>query len=121
MASQSIRLDDALVETLREDAARANRSISSQAEHYLKIGRSIARSPNFDHDHIELASVGGIEVEELSLEEQEAFFAEFRQLLDKQGGSHDYWEQRRRNGLGVGETPDGQLVRQLPDGRVAAY
>ena len=119
--SQSIRISDELHDTIREDAARESRSLTGQIEHYIQIGRAIARSPDFNQDHVELALNGGIEVSEMTLEEQEAFFAKFAQRMENPGASHDYWEDRRRRGVGVGELPDGTRVRQVAGGAVETY
>lgn len=121
MGDKTIKISESILELVRSDAARESRTISEQVEHYITIGRSIARSPDFDRDHVEEAMMGGIEVGELSLEEQNTFFELFAQKMERPGASHSYWEDRKRRGLGVGETDDGQLVRQMPDGAVAAY
>ena len=121
--AQSIKIEDELLETIRQDAARESRSLAGQAEYYIRLGRAIARSPDFDRDQVELALNGGIEVQELTLEEQEAFFVEFAAAMEKQGtgASNAFWEERRRRGLGVGEQPDGTRVRQVAGGGVQVY
>jgi len=121
MASSSIKIDDDLLELIRQDAAREDRSVGAQAAHYLRIGRAVYRSPDYDHDHIEAATTGGIEVGELSLEEQTTFFAMWAEVVNKPGGTSAFWEERKRRGLGVGETDDGQLVRQAANGAVVPY
>ena len=120
MAQQSVKIADDLIAILRDDAERESRSLAGQVEHYIRIGRAIARSPDYDHHRVEDALSGGMEIHELSLEEQEAFFAEFASLMEKQGGSHRYWEDRQQRGLGVGTLADGTLVRQLPGGQTVA-
>lgn len=115
------KVDDDLAEQIRLDAQREGRTFAAQIEHYLKVGRAIARSPDYRDDRVEAALTGGIEVQELSLEEQDAFFAEFGELMQKQGASHAYWKQRQQSGYGVGLDASGNLVRALPGGGVAAY
>ncbi len=119
--AQSVKIDDDLATVLREDANRESRSLAGQVEHYIRLGRAIARSPDYDQRHIDSALSGGMEVQELTLEEQEAFFAEFASLMEKQGASHAYYEDRRQRGVGVGLAADGRLIRQLPGGQHAAY
>lgn len=119
MGSMTVRIDAALCEQVREDADSNRRTLSSMLEYYIELGRSIHRSPDYSHDRVEVALSGGIEVGELSLEEQDSFFAEFAHLMERPGGSHDYWLQRQQEGRGVGLAPDGTLVRQLPGGGTA--
>lgn len=114
---QSIKIDDELYEQAREDAAREKRSIAAQIAYYFEIGRAISRSPFFSQDDIDRALAGGIEVGELSNEEQEAFFAQYARNVQN-GGLYtaDFWADRRAKGLGVGALEDGTIVRALPGG-----
>lgn len=121
MGMASIKIDENLLELIRQDAAVDNRSLAAQAAHYLAIGRAHYRSPDYDKDQVELALTGGIEVGELSLSEQTAFYEMWAQQMEKPGASHSFWEDRKARGLGVGETDDGKLERQLAGGGTAAY
>lgn len=106
----SAKIDDALADQIREEANREGRSFAGQLEHYLKLGRAIARSPSYHHERVNDALTGGIEVRELGADEQDAFFAEFARLMEKPGGSHEFWQQRKRSGYGVGLDAAGNLV-----------
>lgn len=43
--AQSIKLSDKEMDILRKEAALSSRSLAGQAEHWLRIGRAIERSP----------------------------------------------------------------------------
>lgn len=117
----SIKLADPIVEILREDAGRENRSVAAQAEFYIQLGRAIARSPHFDRDTVEAALSGEIDIDTLTLEEQEAYFSRFHELIERPTTAQAYWAGRRDRGVGVGELPDGTRVRQLPANRRSTY
>lgn len=112
-----IKFDDDLYAQLREDAERDIRTIQAQAAYYVRIGRAVCRSPFFSQDDIDRALSGGIEVGELTLDEQEAFFEEYARRMEN-GGMYTagFWAERQAKGLGVGALEDGTLVRALPGG-----
>lgn len=118
----SIKLSDSIVETVRSEASLRSRSLASQAEYWIRLGRAIERTPGFDPQRVEDALCGRLEVDALSAEEQEAFFASFSLMMeDVSPGYGALFEQRRRAGLGVGEDENGVRLRQLPDGAYESY
>ncbi len=108
----SIKLDDRVVDDLRRDAQIHNRSLAEQAAHYINIGRAIERSPDFSHDRIEAALTGGMEVGELSAEEQAKFFVDYKDWIEQAQHPESFYANRRRLGLGVGANDDGSLIYQ---------
>ncbi len=78
---KSIKISDEEMNFLREEASLYSRSIAGQAEHWLRIGRAIEKSPSFNYQHIRDALSGLISPDELSAEEQEIFFDEFSDAM----------------------------------------
>ena len=75
--ARTIKLSDNEVQAIEQEAKLNNRSLSGQAEHWLRIGRAIERSPNFNYEHIKAALASLLAYDELSGPEQEAYIAEF--------------------------------------------
>jgi len=110
MMAQAVKISDLEMDALR-DAARVNsRSISGQAEHWIRIGRAIERDPTIGYSKVDLALRG---LEPLALDtlgdaEQDAF-------IERMGDApataveQDFWRKRQRKGLGVGLDDDGNL------------
>ena len=46
--SQAVRISEAEMAHLREAAALHSRSVAGQAEHWIRLGRLVERSPGFD-------------------------------------------------------------------------
>lgn len=79
--SKSIKISDEAMNLLREEASLYSRSIAGQAEHWLRIGRAIEKSPSFNYRHIKDALAGFTSPDELNVEEQEVFFEEFSDAM----------------------------------------
>ena len=71
--AQSIKISDKEVDILRAEAPLRSRSIGGQAEHWLRIGRAIERSPSFNYQRITQALKGLLNPDVLTAEEQEVF------------------------------------------------
>lgn len=109
--SQAVKISDADMQALREAANIHNRSISGQAEHWLRIGRAVERNPAIGYTRIEQALKGLLSPDELSGEEQEEFLDRFaEQTLHPSEAENAYWAGRQRDGLGVGMDDAGVLV-----------
>ena len=50
--ARSMKIPDEEMELLRREARLASRSIAGQVTHWLRIGRSIERAPDFNYAHI---------------------------------------------------------------------
>ena len=75
--ARTIKLGDNEMQAIEREASLNNRSLSGQAEHWIRIGRAIERSPNFNYEHIKAALSSLLAFDELSGPEQEAYMAEF--------------------------------------------
>lgn len=112
---QAVKISDTEMEALR-DAARVNsRSISGQAEHWMRIGRAVERDPRLSHSRIEQALRG---LEPLTLETlDEAAQDDFleRMVTDPPTAREAaFWQDRSQRGLGVGLDENGVLVHATP-------
>lgn len=113
--SQAVKISDMEMKALR-DAARVNsRSISGQAEHWLRIGRAMERDPQVGYSRVEMALRG---LEPLSLDSlAEAGQDEFIQAMADAPATaveEDFWRDRRRRGVGVGLDDKDRLVFGTP-------
>lgn len=97
---------------LREAAEVHNRSVSGQAEHWIRLGRAVERDPRFGFVQIEEALRGLRPVSSLTDEQQEEYFDRFAvETLVPTERERAFWEDRQRRGLGVGLDEEGNIVR----------
>jgi hypothetical protein len=110
--AHAVKISDTEMEALREAAELNSRSLSGQAEHWIRIGRAVERDPRFGYVQIEQALRGLRPVSSLTDEQQEEFFERFAQdTLVPTERERAYWDDRRRKGLGVGLDDHGNVVR----------
>jgi len=113
--AQSIKISDEEMEVVRREAKLASRSIAGQITHWLRIGRSIERSPQFTYAHVRDALEGRRSPDALTGEEQEVYVED---LLAAAGEptpeQYAFFEARKQASLGVGADADGQIVEQAP-------
>lgn len=115
--AQSIKLSDKEMDILRKEAALSSRSLAGQAEHWLRIGRAIERSPAFNYQRIRQALTAQLSPDELNGEEQEVFLEEFSDSMWRPSPEMEaFFADRRRRGVGVGLDEKGNLVHQTPEG-----
>lgn len=108
----AVKISDMEMQALREAAEVHNRSISGQAEHWIRLGRAVERDPRFGYVQIEEALRGLRPVSSLTDEQQEEFFERFAaETLLPTERELAFWEDRRRRGLGVGMDEEGNIVR----------
>lgn len=104
------------MEFLRKEASISSRSIAGQVEHWLRIGRAIEKSSEFSYQHIRDALSGLTSPDELSPEEQEVYFSDFSDSLwEASAEEKAFYNERRKQGLGVGLDEDDNLVYQETD------
>lgn len=111
--SQAVKISDAEMKALREAAAMNSRSISGQAEHWMRIGRAFERSPEFGYSKIERALKGlePLALDALTETEQEAFFDALGASTDVPTAAENaFWADREQRGLGVGLDENDKLV-----------
>ncbi len=114
--AQSIKISDEEMGLLREEARISSRSIAGQAEHWLRIGRAIERSPSFSYQRIRDTLSGLTSPDDLSADEQEVFFDEFADAMWQETPEQQaFFAERRESGLGVGLDENDKLVYQQSD------
>ena len=110
--SQAVKISDSEMAELRRAADVNSRSISGQAEHWIRLGRAVERDPRFGYVQIEEALQGLRPVGSLSGEQQDEYFRRFaEESLVPTASENAFWEERRRKGLGVGLDDDGNVIR----------
>jgi hypothetical protein len=116
--AQSIKIPEEEMELLRIEARLASRSIAGQVTHWLRIGRSIERAPDFNYAHIREALQARRSPDALTSEEQAVYVDELMDIAaaetPEQAG---FFAGRRKAGLGVGADKAGKIVRQKKPGR----
>lgn len=114
--AQSIKISDQEMMFLREEASISSRSIAGQAEHWLRIGRAIEKSPHFSYQRIRDALSGMGSPDDLSAEEQELFFEEFsEQMWNVTPEQEAFFAERIKAGKGVGLDDNDNLIYQRPE------
>lgn len=109
--AQAVKVSEIEMDALRDAARLHNRSLSGQAEHWMRIGRAVERDPAIGFSRVELALRG---LEPMSLdglrdEEQDAFIEEMGRALPT-AAEEDHWRRRREQGAGVGLDKQDRLV-----------
>lgn len=114
--AQSIKISDDEMEVVRREAKLASRSIAGQITYWMRIGRSIERSPQFTYAHIRDALEGRRSPDALTGEEQEVYIDDL--LAEAEGGTAEqdaFFKARKKAGIGVGIGPDGEITQQTPE------
>lgn len=113
----SVKLGAGLVDEARREASVLHRSVGGQIEHWARLGRAVESAPGFTIDRIKTALEGRFSIDDLTEEEQEAYFDLLGDHLDQPSSAAEaFFEARRRKGGGVGRDGEGRLVRALPGG-----
>lgn len=111
--AQSIKLGDDIMKIVRRESELQSRSIAGQIAHWVRIGRAIEKSGNFDHARITAALAGDIETTGLTDEEKDVWLDSFVEKMGKPSPLENaFFTRRRQLGLGVGLDDAGNLVRQ---------
>ena len=111
--AQSIKLGDDIMKIVRRESELQSRSIAGQIAHWVRIGRAIEKSGNFDHARITAALSGAIETTNLTDEEKDVWLDSFVEKMRQPGSDEDaFFARRRQLGLGVGLDAAGNLVRE---------
>jgi hypothetical protein len=108
--AHAVKISEPEMEVLREAAAINSRSISGQAEHWLRIGRAVERDPRFGYVRIEQALKGLLGIDDLDGDEQEEFMDRLGdQLRAPSSNANAFYADRNRRGVGVGMDEAGNL------------
>jgi len=98
---------------VRRESELQSRSIAGQIVHWVRIGRAIEKSGNFDHARITAALAGDIETTDLTGEEKDVWLDSFVEKMAQPGPDENaFFARRRRLGLGIGLDEAGRLVRE---------
>ena len=113
--AQSIKISDEEMEVVRREAKLASRSIAGQITHWMRIGRSIERSPQFTYTHIREALEGRRSPDSLTGEEQEVYVEDLLAAAAEPTPEQSaFFKARKAAGLGVGADASGEIVEQVP-------
>lgn len=111
--AQSVKLGDDIMKVVRRESELQSRSVAGQITHWMRIGRAIEKSGNFDHTRITDALAGEIPTAELSDEEKDVWLDSFVEKMGQPGPDEEaFFARRRQLGLGVGLDEVGNLVRE---------
>ena len=111
--AQSVKLGDDVMKFVRRESELQSRSVAGQITHWLRIGRAIEKSGNFDHARIAAALAGEIDTTELTDDEKDVWIDSFVETIQQPGpGEEAFFARRRQLGLGVGLDAGGNLVRE---------
>ncbi|MEL7041884.1 MAG: hypothetical protein AAGL90_10185 [Pseudomonadota bacterium] len=114
--AQSIKISDEEMELVRREAKLSSRSIAGQITYWMRIGRSIERSPQFTYTHIREALEGRRSPDALTGEEQEVYIEDLLVEAAGQTAEQDaIFAARKREGKGVGLGADGEVTKQAPE------
>jgi len=75
--AKGIRVSDEIYAEIVSESKLASRSLNGQAEHWIKIGKAIEQSGNFNYLQVKEALSANRSPDNLTAEEQEVFFDEF--------------------------------------------
>jgi hypothetical protein len=109
--TEPVVLSDELMEELRREAERQGRSVPEQLEHWIRLGKAVAKS-----DHFSLAKVQAVLNAEaptttLNHIEYEVWSDMFDDLLRQTTPQAEaLFSERRRLGLGSGLDENGNLI-----------
>lgn len=111
--AQSIKLGDDLMKIVRRESELQSRSLAGQIAHWVRIGRAIEKSGNFDHARITAALAGETETTTLTDEEKDVWLDGFVEKMAQPSPEEEaFFARRRQLGLGVGLDEGGNLVRE---------
>ena len=79
--AHTIRISDEDMVVLRRESKVTCRTIAGQVAYWMKIGRAIEKSPNFDYSRVIKALEGIMLYDDLEPEEQDVFFDEFHEVM----------------------------------------
>ncbi|GJL87209.1 MAG: hypothetical protein DHS20C03_09180 [Minwuia thermotolerans] len=111
--AQSVKLSDDVMALVRKESELQSRSVAGQITHWVRIGRAIEKSGNFDHQRISAALEASLAPEELTPEEHEVWLNAFGdQMAEPSEQSKEFFARRRKLGLGVGLSETGEIIRE---------
>ena len=116
--AKAIKIADEEMALIRREAQLSSRSLAGQVAHWMRIGRSIERSPDFSYTQVRQALAGRLSPDRLTGLEQ----AVYVDLLMSETGKptaeqRQHFARRRQAGLGVGLDSAGNIVPESSGAR----
>lgn len=109
--SSAVKISEATMIALRDNAVLQSRSISGQAEHWLRLGQAFERDPRFGYARVEEALQGLVAPMELTDDEQEKYFDRLGESYGEPSPTEDaFFAEMNRRGEGVGLDENNNLV-----------
>ncbi|MCL2716219.1 MAG: ParD-like family protein [Alphaproteobacteria bacterium] len=107
----AVKLSDTTISALRDAAHVHSRSMSGQAEYWIKLGRAVEHDPSFNLSRIDraLRGIEPVALDGLSRQELDLLFLGMAQA-GPTPQEEAFWRDRRERGLGVGLDDDGNLI-----------
>lgn len=110
--AQSVKLADDVMALVRREADLHSRSVAGQITHWLRLGRAIEQSGQFDHARLTAALEGRADTRDLTDEEDAAWLDAFTDLMaEPSGEERAFHAERQMLGRGVGLDAGGNIVR----------
>lgn len=126
--SKTIEISHENFDKLAEVAEWEKRTLRQQADYWIDLSYTLDHMDlHIEDGRVEIPAApaeldaGGLEVDELSIEEMDAFFAAHQEFLEQPVYADDFFSERVARGVGVGALEDGTLVRQVAGGGLAAF
>lgn len=109
--AQSIKISNTEMEILRDESKIFGRSIAGQAEHWIRIGRSIEQSEHFNYRKIQAVLKGTLNPDHLNRDEQEVYLDDLVTAMHQpQENMEAFLNQQNNAGIGIGLDQDNQLI-----------
>jgi len=113
--SSAVKISDIEMIALREAAALQSRSLSGQAEHWLRLGRAFERDPRYGYAKVEQALKGLVSPDLLNDSEQEDYFVKLSASYWEPSPAEDaFFADMRARGEGVGMDEAGNIIVAAP-------
>ena len=111
--SSTVKLsDDQFIVDARAEADIQGRSLAEQIMHWVRIGRAVERSGNYDHAKVLRALMGELETTALTSEEKTVWSDVFWAKMSGPGPAEEAFLQNlRKTGKAVGLDASGKIVR----------
>jgi len=115
----SVKLTSRFVDEARVEADLLHRSLGGQIEHWARLGKALENSPGFSMERVRETLAGRLQLETLSVDEQEAVFDRLgSQFQTPRGEVRERYAALGRVVGAVGDDEHGNLVQRQPDGRL---
>lgn len=109
--TERVELSDDLMEELCREAERQGRSVPELLEHWVRLGKAVAKSTHFSLAKVQAALSAKAPTTSLNHIEYEVWSDMFDDLLTRTTPqAEEFFAERRRLGLGSGLDENGNLV-----------